>query len=542
MLSPAVIESRHAGESPGLRGRLNECAALDRVLERARAGGSGVLVVRGEAGAGKSALLEYAREAAPDLRIARAVGVESETELAFAGLHQLCAPMLDRLDRLPDPQRTALGTAFGLTSGARQDRFLVGLAVLTLLADAAGEQPLVCFVDDAQWFDRASLQALAFVARRLLAEPVALIFATRDAKDELTDLPELLVEGLGDSDARALLSAAVKGPLDERVRERILAESAGNPLALLELPRGPMSTDLAGGYAMPDLSVSGRIEASFQQRLESLPVDTRRLALLAAAEPVGDAALLWRACAQLGIDADAAAPAEDSGLFELGGRVTFFHPLVRSAVYRTASSAERRAAHRAIGEAIDPDVDPDRRAWHRAHAAAGPDEDVAAELERSAERAKARGGLSAAAAFLERAATLTPEPSLRADRAIAAAQAKHEAGAAQSALDLLAIAEMGQRDGLRRASAARLRGRLAFAQRRGSDAPPLLLRAARRLEPLDPALARDTYLEALGTAISTGQRESLAQASEALRALPAPEPPRAGELLMIGQALVLTEG
>jgi DNA-binding CsgD family transcriptional regulator len=512
------------------------------VLDRVRAGQSGVLVVRGEPGVGKSALLDYAFEAASGLRVARAVGVDFEMELAFAGLHQLCTPMLDRLGGLPEPQRDALGTAFGLTPGAPHDRFLVGLATLSLLSDVAGERPLVCLVDDAQWLDRASSETLAFVARRLFAESVALIFATRESKDELTGLPELIVEGLRESDARDLLGSVVPGPLDERVRDRLLAETRGNPLALLELPRGLMPAELAGGFALPDAPLSGRIEASFRRRLEPLPPDTRRLVLAAAADPVGDAALLWRACALLGIGAEAAAPAEDVGLFRVGGRVAFFHPLVRSAVYRAASPAERRAVHRALAEATDPELDPDRRAWHRAQAAAEPDEDVAAELERSADRAQARGGLAAAAAFLERSAALTVDPARRTERALAAAQAKHQAGAADSALQLLAIAELGPLDELQRARAERLRAQLAFAQRRGSDAPPLLLRAARRLEPLDPALARETYVEALGAALSAGQRESLVEASQALRASAPPQPPRAAELLLTGQALVITDG
>jgi DNA-binding CsgD family transcriptional regulator len=523
-----------------LRGRRSECAALDRVLDGLRHGRSGVLVIRGEPGVGKSALIEYVSDAVADFRIARAVGVDSEMELAFAGLHQLCGPLLDRLDLLPAPQRDALATAFGLSAGRRQDRFLVGLAVLTLFSEVAAERPVVALVDDAQWLDRASLETLAFVGRRLYAESVAFVLATRELSDELSGLPELVVEGLHERDARALLSSVVAGPLDEHVRQRILAETRGNPLALLELPRGLTAAELAGGFALPAGPLSGRIEASFRQRFERLPADTRRLVLAAAAEPVGDAALLWRACALLGIRAEAAAPAEAAGLFEVDGRVTFFHPLVRSAVYRGAALDERRVVHRALAEATDPEQDPDRRAWHHAEAAAGADEDVAAELERSAGRAQARGGLAAAAAFLERSTALTADPARRADRALAAAQAKYEAGGTDAALRLLAIAELGPLDDLQRARVERLRARLAFAQRRGADAPSLLLQAARRLEPLDAALARETYAEALGAAITTGQRESMVAASQALRA--APPPARAAELLLTGQALRLTDG
>jgi hypothetical protein len=386
-----------------LRGRRRECGVLDRLLEAVRAGESRVLVVRGEPGMGKSALLEYAVGRASGCRVVRSAGVQSEMELAFAGLHQLCAPMLDRLDRLPDPQREALGTAFGLSAGEAPDRFLVGLAVLSLLGELAEDRPLVCVVDDAQWLDRASVQVLAFVARRLSNGPVAVLLGVREPSDEqeLTGLPELLVEGLRDSDARALLGSVMSGPLDERVRDRIVAETRGNPLALLELPRGLSPGELAGGFGLPDsLALSGRIEESFQRRLVALPEATRRLLLVAAADPVGEPVLVWRAAERLGIEPEAAAPAASAGLAEFGARVRFRHSLVRSAVYQAASLHDRQTAHRALAEATDPEVDPDRRAWHRAHAAAGPDEDVAQELERSAGRAQARGGLAAAAAFL----------------------------------------------------------------------------------------------------------------------------------------------
>jgi hypothetical protein len=351
-------------------------------------------VVRGEPGVGKSALLDYLAERASGCRVARAAGIESEMELAFAGLHQLCAPMLDRLQRLPAPQRAALRTAFGLSSGSAPDRFMVGLAVLSLLSDAAEEHPLVCLVDDAQWLDHASAQVLGFVARRLEAESVGLVFGARVPSDELAGLPELLVEGLRHADARALFDAVLTGPLDARVRDRILAETGGNPLALLELPRGLTPAELAGGFALPDaMPLSERIEENFRRRLDALPADTRVLLLVAAADPVGDPVLVWRAAEQLGIQAEAAAPAAEAGLLEVGGRVRFRHPLVRSAAYRSASRHERQDVHGALAEATDPTLDPDRRAWHRAQAAPGPDEEVAAELERSAGRAQARGGV-----------------------------------------------------------------------------------------------------------------------------------------------------
>ena len=531
-----------------LRGRRAECLELDRLLEAMHAGQSAVVVLRGQAGIGKTALLEYTAERAEGCRVLHAVGVESEMELAFAGLQQLCAPMLDRLEQLPGPQRDALGTAFGLRTGAPPDRFLVGLAVLSLLAEVAEEEPLVCLVDDAQWLDRVSAQTLAFVARRLLAERVGLVFAVRaaSAEHELGGLPEQVVGGLRDGDARALLDSAT-GRLDERVRDRIVAETRGNPLALLELPRGLTPAELAGGFALPDASpLASQIEQSFLRQLQPLPVETRRLLITAAAEPVGDVTLLWRAAERLRIGADAAAPAEAAGLIELGARVRFRHPLVRSAAYRAASVSDLQEVHRALADATDPDLDPDRRAWHLAHAAVGADDEVAAELERSAGRAQARGGLAAAAAFLERAAMLTTEPAHRAQRALTAAQAKHQAGAPDAALELLATARAGPLDELGRAQIELLNAQIAFAVRRGRDAPPLLLRAAQQLEPLDQRLARDTYLDAFAAATFAGRLASaggvLEVAQGALTAPPSLQPPRAADLLLDGLALRTTQG
>src|SRR5580700_8446714 len=525
--------------------RLPERAALSGLLDAARAGRSGVLVMRGEPGVGKTALLEYAVESAAGLRVARVAGVESEMELAFAALQQLCAPMLDKLAGLPDPQRDALGVAFGLNTGAAPDRFLVGLAVLSLLSEVAQQQPLLCVIDDAQWVDHASAQALAFVARRLLAEPVALVFATREPGEDYRGLPELLVGGLRDSDAQELLGSVIRGPLDERVRDRIVAETRGNPLALLELPRGvPGVPGVAGAPRVAGLA--GRIEESFRRRLEVLPADTRRLMLVAAAEPAGEPALVWRAAERLGIGAEAVTPAADAGLLTIGERVTFRHPLVRSAVYWAAPPADRRAAHQALADATDPQADPDRRAWHRAQATPGPDEDVAAELERSAGRAQARGGLAAAAAFLERAATLTLDPVRRAERALAAAETTYQAGAFDATLRLLGTAEAGPPDQLRRARADLLRAQIAFSSSRGSDAPPLLLKAAREFEPLDPRLARQTYLDVLGAATFAGRLAlggGMREAAEAARAAPPPPGPARGpDLLLDGLALLIGEG
>jgi DNA-binding CsgD family transcriptional regulator len=522
---------------------------LGRLVEAVRAGHSRALVVRGDPGVGKTVLLDHlSRQASGSgCRVARATGVQSEMELAFAGLHQLCAPLLGRAGCLPVPQRGALRTAFGAAAGPPPDRFFVGLAVLSLLSEVAGERPLVCVIDDAQWLDQASAQALGFVARRLAADPVALVFAARDPGAQLADLPELEVTGLGDSDARALLASALTGPLDAQVRDLIVAETRGNPLALLELPRGLTSAELAGGFGLPGAAaLAGRIEDSFVRQLDALPEQTRRLVQLAAADPSGDWSLVWRAARRLGIPAGAAALATEAGLVEFGARVRFRHPLVRSAVYRSASLPDRQQLHTALAEVTDPEADPDRRAWHWAQAAAGPDEEVAAELERSAGRAQARGGLAAAAAFLERSVLLTADPARQAERALAAAQASMQAGAFGKALELLAAAEDGPMDEFASARADLLRGQVAFASGLGSDAPPLLLKAAKRLEPLNRDLARDTYLSAWMAASFAGHLAGaidLLEVSRAALALPPPkQPPRPLDLLLNGYALLVTDG
>jgi hypothetical protein len=535
------------GRATGLIGRRSERDVLDRLIEEVRAGQSRALVVRGEPGVGKTALLEYLAEQASGCRVVRAAAVQSEMELAFAGLHQLLAPMLVRAERLPVPQLEALRTALGVSPGPAPDRFLVGLAVLSLLSEVAEEQPLICVVDDEQWLDRASAQVLAFVARRLEAESVGLVFAARATSDELGGLAELVVEGLSEDDARALLESVMTGPLDGRVRDRIVSEARGNPLALLELPRWVTPAELAGGFGLPGaVPLSGRIEESFRRRLDALPVETQRLLRLAAADPVGEPSLLWRAAERLSIGNVAATPGIEAGLIEFGAWVRFRHPLVRSAAYRSASLQERQDVHGALAEVTDPEIDPDRRAWHRAHAAPGPDEDVAEELERAADRAHARGGLAAAAAFLERSAVLTREPALRAQRLLAAARAKSQAGALESALGLLVAVEAGPLDALQNAEVEHLRGQFALVQRRGSDAARLLLSAARRFEPIDPESARETHLEALAAAMWVGDVDSpggVREAARAARAAPAgPDPPRAVDVLLDGLAVRLTDG
>jgi len=528
-----------------LFGRRSECAIFDGLIAGARAGRSQVLVVRGEAGIGKTALLDYLETSATGCRVARLAGAEAEMELAYAGLHQLCGPFLDRIDRLPDPQRIALSTAFGLISGDAPDRFMVGLAVLDLLADRAEDRPLICLIDDAQWLDRVSAQTVAFVARRLAAERIGLVVALREPSDErdFVGLPELTVGGLREADAGRLLDSVIKGPMDPRVRDRIIAETRGNPLALLELPRAWTTAELVDGFERPDALIS-RIEEGFIRRLSTLPEDTQRLLVAAAAEPLGDATLLWRAAAVLGLASNAGDAAEVAGLIEFGARIRFRHPLVRAAAYRSASTEVRQEAHRALAEATDPDVDPDRRAWHRSYATQSPDEEIAGELEQSASRAQSRGGLLAAAALLERAARLTPDPARRADRELAAAWRKRGGGALDAALALLAAIEAGPADELRAAKVKHLRGQIALDQRRATDAVRVLVDAAQHLEPLDCDLARETYLEALGAAIFSSATDETARAVAvaARAAAPAHGEPRIIDLTLDALAMRLVDG
>jgi DNA-binding CsgD family transcriptional regulator len=527
-----------------LLGRRAECEELDGLLTDALAGHSRVTVLRGDAGVGKTALLGYLSDRVDDWYVATAAGVESEMELAYSGLHQLCAPMLDRLDRLPAPQRDALATVFGLSRGPAPDRFLVGLATLTLFAEIAEQQPLVCVVDDAQWLDQASAQLLGFVGRRLLAERIALVCAARTGigDDVLAGLPELPIGGLGDSDARALLLENLQGPLDAAVCDQIVAESHGNPLALMELPRTWDAAEVAGGFGLPgSRAVISKIEQSYAQRLGLLSSETRLLVLATAAEPLGNPMLLYGAAERLGLDLAVAGPAEDAGLLNIGARVEFAHPLVRSATYRAAAGEDRERVHRALAEATDPEADPDRRAWHRARATNRPDEEVAAELERSAGRAHARGGLAAAAAFLTRATELTPDPAQRSERALAAALANVQAGSFATTRRMLGIAHNGPVDELQRARLDMLRAHLAFASSRGNEATPLLLAAARRLEPLDLKLARETYLDAFSAALFGARLNTLVgvqDVAEAARAAPRPADDEATAADLLLDALV----
>src|SRR5579884_458414 len=535
------------GRATELVGRASERALLDGLIADICRSESRSLVLSGEAGIGKTALLEYLTTVASNLTVLRSAGVESEMELAYASLHQLCAPLLDRIAILPGPQRQALEIVFGLSAGAAPDRFLVGLAILSLLSEAADDQPLLCLIDDAQWLDEASMLTLAFVARRLLAEPVGIVFAARDPGEELTQFPELEVQGLQDGDARTLLTSAVPFILSERARDRIIAETRGNPLALIELPRGLTATEVAAGFELlGGQGVTSRLEQSFVRRLNALPGDARRLLLLAASETVGDPLLLWRAADRVGIPRAAASVLETNGLLAIGERVIFRHPLVRSTVYRSAPLIERRDAHLALADAIDREADPDRRAWHLAAAATGNDEQVALELESSAGRAQARGGAAAAAALLRRAVALTQDLGRRADRVLAAAEASLDAGAFEAVRELLTAADADPLDEFQRARVELLRGRVAFVSGLGSHAPSLLLKAARRLEPLDLELARQTYLDAWVASMFAGHFAGdglLEEISRAALSTPPPEGERrASDVLLDGLAVSVAEG
>ena len=543
----------HVGGRPVMRllGRRVECEALDRLLADTVAGTSQALVLRGVAGVGKTALLGYLSERAETsgLRIARAAGVESEMELAYSSLHQLCVTMLDHLERLPVPQRAALETVFGLSEGPAPDPFLVGLATLTLFADVSEDQPLVCIVDDSQWLDQASARILAFVARRLLAERVAIVCGARTGLGDsvMAGLPELLVGALNDRDARALLLENLIGPLDAAVCDQIVAESHGNPLALLEFPRTWNAAELAGGFGFPESHpIASKIEEGYLRRLHRLPSDTQLLVLVATAEPLGDPVLLHTAAKSLKIDTTAVDAAVDAGLLTIARRVEFAHPLVRSSAYRSAAAQDRHRVHRALADATDAETDPDRRAWHRARATPGPDEDVAVELELSAGRAQARGGVAAAAAFLQRAVELTPDRARRAERALAAAEATFQAGAFDAALQLAATAETGPLDGFQRARIDLLRGHAGIVMSYGNDAAPLLLQAARGLEPFDLEFARGAYLTAYGSAVSAahlGEAAVFLDICRAIEDLPPPQgAPDPKSLLLEGLARMHTDG
>jgi DNA-binding CsgD family transcriptional regulator len=531
-----------------LWGRRRELDALDELVSRARSGRSGALVVSGEAGVGKTALVDHtAANAGGHLQVNRMVASESEMELAYAGLQMFCGHLMGSAAQLPDPQREALEVAFGLRTASAPDPFLVGLAVLGLLTEHAGDRTLLCIVDDAQWLDDASARALTFVARRLDAEGIAIVLVMRTVGASFAGLPQLVIEGLGDGDARELFHRGVPGPVDPRVRDQLIAEARGNPLALRELPRALSPAEMAGGFAVTSsMPLQTRIEQSLLAQLRPLPEEPKLLLLLAAADPTGDPGLLWRASASLGLGPENFDVAEQADAFVVGARVGFRHPLVRSAIYRAASPDDRRRVHAALADATDVEQDPDRRAWHRASATLRPDEEVAAELETSAARARTRGGAAAAAAFLERSAALTPEPVRRAQRLTAAADAKLDASAPEAALRLLDTTQPQTMTPLQDALVARLRARASYALRRDRDGTHQLLAAAQRLEALDPVLARDTYIEALAAAIyggRLGDADTVADVAKAILAATADDQgERARDLLLRGQALLAAKG
>jgi DNA-binding CsgD family transcriptional regulator len=533
--------------------RAPEIAALEGLLAAVRDGLSGVLVLRGEAGIGKTAVLEWAAGQADDMQLARVAGVQAEMGMGFAGLHQLLVPFLGGLGQLPGPQRQALGSAFGLVAGPPPDRFLVGLAALTLLTDAAAGRPVLCLVDDAQWLDQASVEVLGFIARRLYADRVGVLFAVREGEGQaaaLAGLPELVLGGLPEQAAGQLLAAAAGARVEGRVSAQVVAGVAGNPLALVEAAGELTPGELSGAVPLGwPLRFGGRLEELYLARVRALPGDTQMMVLVAAADPTGDPALVYQAAGQLGIDTEAGEAAGTGRLVSWRPRVRFRHPLIRSAAYYAAPADQRRRAHAALAAVTDPAADPDRRAWHRAEAAPGPDEEVAAELERSASRAQARGGLAAAAAFLERSVLLTADPARHAERVLAAAQANMRAGAFGKALEMLTTAAAGGSGPLDEFQHARvdlLRGRIAYASSLGGDASPLLLKAARRLEPLNLDLARETYLTAWSAASLAGHlagADDLLEVSRAARALPPPaDPPRPVDLVLDGLARLVTDG
>jgi DNA-binding CsgD family transcriptional regulator len=519
--APTVSSVPGTPRPPVLWGRARELARVRALIDGARQGSSGALVLLGEAGIGKTALLDAAvAGAAPFARVERMVAVESEMELPYAALHQIVGGMVTHLDALPEPQRDALQVAFGLVAGTAPGPFLVGLAALGLLTEGGIDKPLLCVVDDAQWLDQASAQALAFVARRLGSERIALVLAMREISDGFADLPSLVVGPLDDHDARSLFQRSVPGAMDPRVRDRLIAEARGNPLALRELPRGLTAAEIAGSFALTGtLPLASRIEASLVAQLEPLRPPARLLLVLAAAEPTGNPSLLWAASAALGIGADSIDEVERAGMLSVGSRIEFRHPLLRAAVYRSAPPGDRRRCHAALAGAIDTSTDPDRRAWHRAQATVEPDENVASELERSAVRARTRGGGAAAAAFLERAAALTPDRSRRAERLVGAAQAKYEGGGPEAALRLLDSVSDADLPPVGRAKVARLRAQIDYALHRRSNVAEQLIAAADQLSAFSPGAAHETYLEAFGVLLFAGRLDDAGDRASRIKAL-----------------------
>jgi len=542
-----VITERGQRATSLLLGRRNESEVLEDLLLAARRGEGGAIVLQGEPGIGKTALIDHIVSLAGEFNVLRTVGNEAEIELAYASLQELFRAQTEAIEQLPDPQRRAIETALGIVTGIAPDRLLLGLGVLNLVSLVSAKRPVLCVIDDAQWLDPPSAQAIAFAARHVSKEAVVFLFAARTPVDAVRGLPELVVVGLEDQDARELLETAVPARLDDSVVDRIVAETHGNPLAILELPRGLTPSQLAGGFGLPvSVTLAGQIEESYRRRFSRLSSDSRRLLLVVAADSTGDPGIIWRAADHLGIAETSADALEDDGLVEFGDRVVFHHPLVRSAVYNTATPRQRRDAHAALAEASDTNSDQDRRAWHRALATVRPNENVADEVEASAERALARGGFAAAGAFLGRAVALSVHPGRRARRALRAAQAQQLAGDLDAASGLAAIAKRGPLDDLDRTQLDVLLGQIAFARNRRNGASPLVLKAASRLESVDLRLARDAYLEALVAAIFAGHlagQANLQAVAKAARAVRSPDgPTRASDLLLEGLALLVTDG
>ena len=534
-------------KATGLLGRANECGVLESLLATTRNGEGGAIVVHGEPGIGKTALLAHAVTSAHEFAVLRTVGNEAERELPYASLQDFFRPAASAVEQLPQPQQRAIEVVFGRRDGEAPDRLLVGLGLLNLLSELSAQRPILCVVDDTQWLDVASAQAISFAARHVSKDAVAFLFGARRLTEEVRGLPALTIAGLGDGDARELLATVLPDRLDDRVVDRLVAETRGNPLALLEMPRGLTPSQLAGGFGLPvSVTLAGQIEESYRRRLAKLSPESRRLLLVVAADPTGDPELVWRATDTLRIPEDAAEAIEDAGLVEFRDHIGFRHPLVRTAVYNTATPKERRAAHAALADATDSDVDPDRCAWHRAQATIRPNEAVAAELESSAVRAQSRGGFAAAGAFLERSMALTVDPSRRALRALRAAQAKWLSGALDAATGLAAVAEGGPLDDLHHAELDVLLGQIAFARNRDKEVSPRMLKAASRLERVDIRLAREVYLDALVAALFSGHLavDAGAQvvAEAALAALRPGREIRASDLFLDGLALFITDG
>ncbi len=531
--------------------RLDERQALDRGLAAPRRRLSAALGVRGEPGMGKTSLLGYAADSAAGFRVVSVAGVESELEFGYAGLHRLLVSFLPAMAGLPQRQRNALGCAFGLIDGRPADRFAVALATLSLLADAAADSPLLCVVDDAQWLDQESLEILAMVGRRLNAERIALVLGTRDADDGrvlLEGIPDIRVGGLPEHDALELLGSSVDGPLDPHLARRIVRETQGCPMAIIELVGQLTAAELSGAGLLPGpLPLSRRLEAHFLRQVGGLPASTQTLLLVAAAEPSGDPRLITSAAARLGSPPAAADPAQAEGVIVMYPETRFRHPLIRSAVYGGASPAGRRRAHEALAAELDPQRDADRRAWHLAAAASGPDEAVAAELDRAADRAQARGGYSAAGALLARAAQLTRDEDRWAERVLAAAHA-HLAGGAPARARLLLEQTAEISDPFQRARMRRLQGLIRYALGQAQGTASILVDAARALEPLDPYLARATMLEALEAARVTGRLSAAGESDldvcRAARAMPLPpgSQPGVADLLLDGAAALVLDG